>query len=273
MAKTRLRKALGAKGGKKHGGVTSSGCPASPTAAAALARMNAGIDVRGVVAAICAPTLLIHRRNDAVDPDASRFLATKIANARLVEVPGRDHPIWTGDVERVADLIEELLTGERAVAEAERVLAALLATRINDTARLGDRMGSERNQRFQETWRLLVGRHGGSAAGMHGELMMSRFDSPARATRCAGALHEAAALCRVGHQPMEHLLHRGVAVLLAVTGRDADRRMRGGASLPKACAAPHPALRATFSRQRGEGRLPVRNHHMADGRVVFQGIE
>lgn len=209
----------------------------------------------------------------AVDPDASRFLARKIANARLVEVPGRDHPIWTGDVERVADLIEELLTGERAVAEAERVLAALLATRINDTARLGDRMGSERNQRFQETWRLLVGRHGGSAAGMHGELMMSRFDSPARAKRCAGALHEAAALCRVWHQPMEHLLHRGVAVLLAVTGRDADRRMRGGASLSKACAAPHPALRATFSRQRGEGRLPVRNHHMADGRVVFQGIE
>lgn len=58
-------KALGAKGGKKRGGVASSGCPASPTAAAALARMNAGIDVRGVVAAICAPTLLIHRRNDA----------------------------------------------------------------------------------------------------------------------------------------------------------------------------------------------------------------
>jgi hypothetical protein len=36
---------------------------ASPTAAAALARMNAGIDVRGVLAAISAPTLLIHRRN------------------------------------------------------------------------------------------------------------------------------------------------------------------------------------------------------------------
>lgn len=60
---------------------------ASPTSAAALARMNAGIDGRGVLAAISAPTLLIHRRNDArVDPDASRFLAKKIANARLVEV-------------------------------------------------------------------------------------------------------------------------------------------------------------------------------------------
>ncbi|MER9235731.1 alpha/beta fold hydrolase [Mesorhizobium sp. M0622] len=166
---------------------------ASPTAAIALARMNAAIDVRGVLAAISAPTLLIHRRNDArVDPEASRFLARKIPNSRLVEVAGRDHPIWTGDIDRVADLIEEFLTGARAVAEAERVLAALLVTRIYDTARLGDRMWSERSQRFQETWRLLVGRHGGRPAGTHGELMMARFDGPARAVRCAAALRDAA---------------------------------------------------------------------------------
>lgn len=166
---------------------------ASPTAAIALARMNAAIDVRGVLAAISAPTLLVHRRNDArVDPEASRFLARNIPNSRLVEVPGRDHPIWTGDVDRVADVIEEFLTGARAVAEVERVLAALLVTRIYDTARLGDRMWSERSQRFQETWRLLVGRHGGRPAGTHGELMMARFDGPARAVRCAAALRDAA---------------------------------------------------------------------------------
>lgn len=166
---------------------------ASPTAAIALARMNAAIDVRGVLAAISAPTLLIHRRNDArVDPEASRFLARKIPNSRLVEVAGRDHPIWTGDIDRVADLIEEFLTGARAVAEAERVLAALLVTRIYDTARLGDRMWSERSRRFQETWRLLVGRHSGRPAGTHGELMMARFDGPARAVRCAAALRDAA---------------------------------------------------------------------------------
>ncbi|MER9266604.1 alpha/beta fold hydrolase [Mesorhizobium sp. M0410] len=166
---------------------------ASPTAAIALARMNAAIDVRGVLAAISAPTLLIHRRNDArVDSEASRFLARKIPNSRLVEVAGRDHPIWTGDIDRVADLIEEFLTGARAVAEAERVLAALLVTRIYDTARLGDRMWSERSQRFQKTWRLTVGRHGGRPAGTHGELMMARFDGPARAVRCAAALRDAA---------------------------------------------------------------------------------
>ncbi|MDG4894193.1 alpha/beta fold hydrolase [Mesorhizobium sp. WSM4976] len=166
---------------------------ASPTAAAALARMNAGIDVRGILPMISAPTLLIHRRNDArVNPGASRFLAKKIPHARLVEIAGRDHPIWTGDVDRVADLIEECLTGEPAVADTERVLAALLVTRIYDTAKLGDRMWSERSQRFQETWRLLVVRHGGRTAGTHGELMMARFDGPARAVRCAAALREAA---------------------------------------------------------------------------------
>ena len=166
---------------------------ASPTSAIAQACMNAGTDVRGILSAISAPTLLIHRRNDArVDPDASRFLAKKIPNARLVEVPGRDHPIWTGDVDRVADLIEEFLTGERTVVEAERVLAAVLATRIYDTARIGDRMWSERSQRFQESWRQLIGRHGGRAVGTHGEMMISRFDGPARAIRCAAALRDAA---------------------------------------------------------------------------------
>jgi len=166
---------------------------ASPTAAAALARMNAGIDVRDMLGTIRVPTFLVHRRNDArVDPDASRFLARKIPGARLVEIPGRDHPIWTGDVDRVADLIEEFLTGEPAVADVERVLAALLVTRIYDTARLGDRLWSERSLRFQENWRMLVGRHGGRVAGTHGELMISRFDGPARAVRCAALLREAA---------------------------------------------------------------------------------
>ncbi|RUX19963.1 alpha/beta hydrolase, partial [Mesorhizobium sp. M2A.F.Ca.ET.037.01.1.1] len=128
---------------------------ASPTAATALARMNAGIDVRDMLGTISVPTYLIHRRNDArVDPDASRFLARKIPGARLVEISGRDHPIWTGDVDRVADLIEEFLTGEPTVAVVERVLAALLVTRIYDTARLGDRLWSERSLRFQENWHM-----------------------------------------------------------------------------------------------------------------------
>ena len=166
---------------------------ASPTAASSLARLDAGIDMRGILSTIRAPTLLIHRRSDVrVDPEASRFLARKIRGARLVEIPGRDHPVWTGDVDRVADIMEEFLTGQPAVTDTERVLAALLATRIYDTAKLGDRMWSGRRQRFHETWRLLVGRHGGRVGGPYGELMIARFDGPARAIRCAAALREVA---------------------------------------------------------------------------------
>ena len=90
----------------------------SPTAAIALARMNAAIDVRSVLAAIRVPTLVLHRADDArVKIAGGHYLAEKIAGARYVELPGRDHPIWTGDVDRLVDEIEEFLTGERPAPE------------------------------------------------------------------------------------------------------------------------------------------------------------
>jgi hypothetical protein len=164
-----------------------------------------GIDVRGVLAAISAPTLLIHRRNDArVDPDASRFLAKNIPNSRLVEIPGRDHPIWTGDVDRVADLIEEFLTGERAVVEADRVLAALLATR-HDTARIGDRMRAERSQALPGTWRLLVG---GMAAGRRHTGRTDDVTSTARRAPCA-ARRRCATRRKKSASPADKAMRRG----------------------------------------------------------------
>src|SRR5712691_7990864 len=72
----------------------------SPSAAIALARMNAQIDVRHALASIRVPTLVIHRTTDArVKFAAGRQLAQKIAGARFVEMPGRDHQIWTGDID------------------------------------------------------------------------------------------------------------------------------------------------------------------------------
>lgn len=115
---------------------------------------------------------------------------------------------------------------------------------------------------FQETWRLLVGRHDGRTAGTHGEMMMTRFDGPARAIRCAVALCDAAQGIRVASAQGVHvgeIESRGPPTGLTALGIDAVRRP----GRPRQ----HPG------RQRGEGRLPVRNHNMADGRVVFQGIE
>src|SRR5690606_17322494 len=138
-------------------------------------------------------TLLIHRRDDSrVDVAASRDLAQQIPGARLMEISGRDHIVWTGDVDRVADVTEEFLTGERSVTDQERVLAALLVTRIHATPRLDDRVRIERGERFQEAWRQHVDRHGGRVASIQAEQMIAHFDSTTRLFRCSSALRQAA---------------------------------------------------------------------------------
>lgn len=121
----------------------------SPTAAIALAQMNATIDVRGVLGAIRVPTVVLHRREDAcVRFAAGRFLAERNPGARFVELSGRDHPIRTGDIDRVVDAIEEFLTTARGAADADRVLATLLVAPLvrpeRAAARLGDRLWAER---------------------------------------------------------------------------------------------------------------------------------
>lgn len=171
---------------------------ASPSAAAALAAMNACIDVRGVLANVRVPTLVLHRAADArVKPTGGRYLAQHIEGARFVELPGRDHPIWTGDIDGVVDEIEEFLTGERALAAHDRFLAALLVARLvapqRAAARMGDRRWAERTRRFRDTAHELVARHGGHAFAAAPERCAARFDGPARAVRCALALRDAAA--------------------------------------------------------------------------------
>ena len=169
---------------------------ASPTAAIALARMNAQIDVRRVLGSIRVPTLIIHRADDArVKPSGGRYLAEKIKGAHFVEVPGRDHPIWTGDTDRVVDEIEEFLTGARPLPDTNRVLATLLVARLvtpgQMAAQLGHQRWSEHMDRLREATTDSLTRHGGQSLGAMAEIA-ARFDGPARAVRCAFALREAA---------------------------------------------------------------------------------
>jgi pimeloyl-ACP methyl ester carboxylesterase/DNA-binding CsgD family transcriptional regulator len=169
----------------------------SPTAAIALSRMNGQIDVRRVLTAIRVPTLVLHRTDDArVAIAGGRYLAQKIDGARFVELPGRDHPIWTGDVDRIADEVEEFLTGERPTVSHERVLTALLLARLVTperlAARLGDRLWNERVDRLREAAADAIARYCGRLIGASGDEIRAHFDGTSRAVRCALTLQDAA---------------------------------------------------------------------------------
>ena len=170
---------------------------ASPTAAVTLAGMNAQIDVRHVLASIRVPTLVMHRRDDArVKFAAGRYLAENIKGARFVELSGRDHPIWTGDIDGVVDEIEEFLTGARSLPDHNRVLATLLVARLvapeRLASRLGDRRWSERIDSFRGAATDAIVRHGGQRFGTGVNEICARFDGSARAVRGALALRDVA---------------------------------------------------------------------------------
>ena len=203
---------------------------ASPSAAVALARMNAAIDVRSVVPTIRVPTLIIHRTDDArIKFAGGRYLAQHIKGAKFAEIPGRDHPIWTGDVDRVVDEIEEFVTGTRPEPNHDRVLATILVTRLIAPARiaaqLGDRHWSERVDRLRHDASDIVARFRGQPMPAGGEEISARFDGPARAVRCALALCEAAAALKLalaaGVHAGEISLHEGspAGVALYLTQR------------------------------------------------------
>jgi hypothetical protein len=139
---------------------------ASPGAAAALSRMNREIDVRPVLPSIRVPALVINRDGDSeFIKGGSRYLAEHIPGARLVEVPGTDHSMHSGDTDAVLGEIEEFLTAvweERAWEDSEpdRVLATVLFT---------DR---------------------GKELDTAGDGFFASFDGPARAIRCACAISQ-----------------------------------------------------------------------------------
>ena len=168
---------------------------ASPTAVLALFRMNNEIDVRHVAPAIRVPTLVIHRTGDSrVNVEAGRYLGSSIPGAKYVELPGSDHVIWTGDTDRIADEVQEFLTGSRSEAEPDRVLATVLFTDIVGSTERASELGDRRWQGLLEQHNQLLRRelnkfHGREVKTL-GDGFLATFDGPARAVRCATSMIE-----------------------------------------------------------------------------------
>jgi pimeloyl-ACP methyl ester carboxylesterase len=168
----------------------------SPGTARKLFLLLTQTDVRHVLPAIRTPTLILHRTHDLpVRVENARYLAERIAGAKLVELAGQDHFAWVGDVDAVLGEVREFLTGERAVTEPDRVLTTILFCDIVDSTKhagdLGDREWKELLLRFYSLADNKLNHFRGRKLDAAGDGLFAAFDGPARAVRCGCALAEA----------------------------------------------------------------------------------
>jgi class 3 adenylate cyclase len=124
---------------------------------------------------------------------ASRYMAERLPDARLVELPGDDHLPFFGDQDTVVALTQEFLTGATPTADPDRVLATVLFTDIIDSTRRAAEQGDRRwchilDEHHQAVRRNLA-RFRGREVKTTGDGFLATFDGPARAIRAAQAIH------------------------------------------------------------------------------------
>lgn len=167
---------------------------ASPGVAAAVTRMIQDLDIRDVLPAISAPTLVVHKGNRVFPVEAGRDVAHRIPGARFVEVPGEDYGFAVGDVDSVIDEVEEFLTGSRPHPASARALSTILFTDIVDSTVRAVELGDARWRELLEAHETICEREvktfGGVVSDFAGDGMLATFDGPARAVYCALALRE-----------------------------------------------------------------------------------
>ena len=169
---------------------------ASPSAAVALARMNADIDVRHVLPSIQVPTLVIHRSGDrAIPVDCGRYVAEQIPEARYVELPGDDHLPWVGNADDILDEVQAFLTGVRQGPQPDRVLLTVMFIDMVDSTLHAARMGDQRWHglltRYNGLIRNELSYYKGREVDNTGDGFLATFDGPARAIRSACAIRDA----------------------------------------------------------------------------------
>jgi class 3 adenylate cyclase len=167
---------------------------ASPATARALAQTRFHTDLRPVLPAIQAPTLVVHRKgNRAALVGHGRYLAEHIPGARYAELPGDEHLPYVGDSDTIVAEIEEFLTGMRRV-ESDRVLATILFCDIVDStdlvSELGDRRWHDLLDAYYGMIRRQLDRFAGREINTTGDGFLATFDGPARAIRCGQAIRD-----------------------------------------------------------------------------------
>jgi class 3 adenylate cyclase len=154
-------------------------------------------DLADVFPAVRVPTLVLHRRDDALVPVRhGRQIASQIPDARLVELEGVDHLPFVGDAEVVLAEVQDFLVGSRTPTPRRRRLLTLIFTDIADAmpkaVDLGDDAWREVLAAHDRDVRTHLTRFGGEEVKRLGDGVLAVFDGPARAIRCALGIVDAA---------------------------------------------------------------------------------
>jgi class 3 adenylate cyclase/pimeloyl-ACP methyl ester carboxylesterase len=168
---------------------------ASPSSAEAVMRNSSDTDIRGILPIVQAPTLILHRTGDQIEPiEAGRYVAAKMPHARMVELPGGDGVPWIGDTDAVLHEIRMFLGENVQHASNDRRLATVLFTDIVGSTERAAHMGDAGWTKLLEEHHRLVreelDRFEGVEIDTAGDGFLATFDGPARAVRCARAIGE-----------------------------------------------------------------------------------
>ena len=164
----------------------------SPEFSYALNRAFGETDMRPVLPAIKAPTLVFYREG-SVEAEQHREVAARIEGAHEVQLSGSDY--WGIFLSpEIVDEIEQFVGGRPIAAVPDSVLATVLFTDIvgstERAAELGDRGWRDVLERHHALVRRELARFRGEEKDTAGDGFFATFDGPARAIRCAQSVTE-----------------------------------------------------------------------------------
>jgi class 3 adenylate cyclase/alpha-beta hydrolase superfamily lysophospholipase len=170
----------------------------TPGIGAAMQRAVFHQDVRDVLPAIHAPTLVLHVvGNHHVRVEHGRYLARHIEGARYVELPGEDHWFTCGEsAEPAYAELAAFLGAVPGATDTDRVLTTLVFSDVvQSTAlanELGDRRWHELLDRLDDLAARQVERFRGRVVKSTGDGHLAAFDGAGRAVRCARVIVDGA---------------------------------------------------------------------------------
>jgi class 3 adenylate cyclase/pimeloyl-ACP methyl ester carboxylesterase len=169
-----------------------------PGAATRMYESVVHLDLRSILPAISAPTLVLHRRdNQHYRLAFGQYLAEHIAGAQMVELPGADcYPFHTPECDSVLEEIQGFLTGVREGTPGDRELATVLFTDIVGSTDLAAKLGDARWVEVRAAHNALIRRNLAAFRGREvdqtGDGFLATFDGPARAVHCAMQIRDGA---------------------------------------------------------------------------------